>query len=103
MNDRFGLNDTDKDRSKALIYKLQAVRTRLQYEGVLAKVRTEFPNPLSPGTDNEEFAADNLGAIILGSSDMLTCPFCASRAGRDENAALNILCYVCAGSLQVFE
>jgi transposase len=31
------------------------------------------------------------------------CPFCASRAGRDENAALNILRYVCAGSLQVFE
>jgi len=34
---------------------------------------------------------------------VFTCPFCASRAGRDENAALNILRYVCAGSLQVFE
>jgi len=41
--------------------------------------------------------------VRLGSSDVFTCPFCASRAGRDENAALNISCYVCAGPLQVFE
>jgi transposase len=41
--------------------------------------------------------------VRLGSSDVFTCPFCASRSGRDENAALNILRYVCAGSLQVFE
>jgi putative transposase len=41
--------------------------------------------------------------VRLGSSDVFTCPFCASRAGRDENAALNILRYVCAGSLQAFE
>jgi len=34
---------------------------------------------------------------------VFTCPFCAYRAGRDENAALNILRYVCSGSLQVFE
>jgi transposase len=41
--------------------------------------------------------------VRLGSSDVFTCPFCAFRAGRDENVALNILRYVCAGSLQVFE
>jgi transposase len=41
--------------------------------------------------------------VRLGSSDVFTGPFCASCAGRDENAALNILRYVCAGSLQVFE
>jgi len=41
--------------------------------------------------------------VRLGSSDVFACPFCASRAGRDENAALNILRNVCAGSLQIFE
>jgi hypothetical protein len=35
--------------------------------------------------------------VHLGSSDVFTCPFCA-----DENA-LNILRFVCAASLQVFE
>jgi len=38
--------------------------------------------------------------VRLGSSDAFTCPF---RAGRDEDAALNILRYVSAGSLQAFE
>jgi transposase len=38
--------------------------------------------------------------VRLSSSDVFTCPFCA---GRDENAALNILRCGCAGSLQVFE
>jgi transposase len=41
--------------------------------------------------------------VRLGSSAVCTCPFCVYRAGRDENAALNILRNVCAGSLQVFE
>jgi hypothetical protein len=35
--------------------------------------------------------------------DVFTCPLCTYRADRDENAALNILRNVCAGSLQVFE
>ncbi|RLN02906.1 hypothetical protein BBJ28_00008197 [Nothophytophthora sp. Chile5] len=38
----------------------------------------------------------------LGSSDVFTCPHCSYSVGRDVNAALNILCYVCAGSLQVY-
>jgi transposase len=38
---------------------------------------------------------------IFKTKGMFTCPFCAYRAGRDENAALHILRYVCAGSLQV--
>jgi hypothetical protein len=41
--------------------------------------------------------------VRLGSSDVLTCPFCADRAGRDENAALHILRHEYAGSPQVFE
>jgi transposase len=41
--------------------------------------------------------------VRLGSSDVFTCPLCAYRACRDENAALNILRDVCAGLLQVFE
>jgi len=35
--------------------------------------------------------------------DVFICPLCAHCAGRDESAALNILRYVCAGSLQVFK
>jgi transposase len=34
--------------------------------------------------------------VRLGSSDVFTCPFCASHAGRDENAALNILRWIAA-------
>jgi transposase len=41
--------------------------------------------------------------VRLGSRDVFTCPVCAYRAGRDENAALSILRDECAGSLQVFE
>jgi transposase len=37
------------------------------------------------------------------SSDVFTCPFCAYRAVRDENAALNILRDEFAGPQQVFE
>lgn len=40
--------------------------------------------------------------VRLGSNDVFRCPHCAYSAGRDENAALNILRYVCAGSLQVY-
>jgi len=40
--------------------------------------------------------------VRLGSSDVFTCPFCAYRAGRDDNAALNILRNVCTESLQGF-
>lgn len=38
--------------------------------------------------------------IKLGSDDVFTCPHCSYTAGRDEQAAFNILRYVCAGSLQ---
>ncbi|RLN51075.1 hypothetical protein BBJ28_00000750 [Nothophytophthora sp. Chile5] len=40
--------------------------------------------------------------VKLGSNDVFACPRCDYRAGRDANAALNIMRYVCAGSLQVF-
>ncbi|RLN73662.1 hypothetical protein BBJ28_00006319 [Nothophytophthora sp. Chile5] len=40
--------------------------------------------------------------VTLGSSDVFMCPHRSYRFGRDVNAALNILRYVCAGSLQVY-
>ncbi|GAB9468772.1 hypothetical protein Gpo141_00006079 [Globisporangium polare] len=39
--------------------------------------------------------------LHLKLKDVFDCPHCAYTAGRDENAAFNILRYVCAGSLQI--
>lgn len=40
--------------------------------------------------------------LSLGNNDVFRCPQCDFQAGRDENAAFNILRFVCAGALQVF-
>ncbi|RLN52690.1 hypothetical protein BBJ28_00006898 [Nothophytophthora sp. Chile5] len=40
--------------------------------------------------------------VKLGSNDVFGSPHCDYRADRDANAVLDILRYVCAGSLQVF-
>uniref|UniRef100_K3W9P9 Cas12f1-like TNB domain-containing protein n=1 Tax=Globisporangium ultimum (strain ATCC 200006 / CBS 805.95 / DAOM BR144) TaxID=431595 RepID=K3W9P9_GLOUD len=37
----------------------------------------------------------------LGSNDVFRCPHCEYTAGRDVNAAFNILRFVCGGSLAI--
>lgn len=58
VNDRFRLDDNDKDQARGLIFKLQAVTTHIQYENVLREVREKLPQPIQTGTEKEEYVDD---------------------------------------------
>jgi hypothetical protein len=65
--DRFRLDEEEQNLARSLIFKLQAVRLRVQYESVIAEIRQALPRSISVGNKKEEFLSDYLRKIHLTS------------------------------------